>query len=102
LNSEFNQARLASFTGHIAHLCIHRREISLNHGATWKRLIRRYIGTIPPSTDPPGIAGQSMSGPAPPHTPEISAMIAKLGAAASATASVTPLTARGVTFVTLG
>src|SRR6185369_17932562 len=57
-----------------------RPEISFNHGAEWKALISRYIGTIPLSGEA-GAAEQSMSG-GPPTTPVSSAMPAKVGAAA--------------------
>jgi hypothetical protein len=55
---------------------------SLSHGAKWKALINKYIGTIPVSDDPPREAEQSISGMPPPWTAVSSAMIAKVGAAA--------------------
>src|SRR5690348_7794717 len=66
-----------------------RLEISLSHGAEWKALISRYIGTIPLSEDVPCISAQSISG-LPPRTPVSSAMRAKVGAAARASQSAAP------------
>jgi hypothetical protein len=55
-----------------------RLETSSNQGAEWKRLISKYIGTMPAS----GPAEQSKSGWLPPKTLVSSAMIAKVGVAA--------------------
>jgi hypothetical protein len=59
-----------------------RLESSLSQGARWKALINKYIGTIPPSGDPPRAAAQSIAGMLPPSTAVSSAMIAKVGVAA--------------------
>jgi hypothetical protein len=51
-----------------------------SQGAKWKALISAYIGTIPLSGDAPCMAEQSISGV--PPSADVSAMIAKVGAAA--------------------
>ena len=56
--------------------------MSFSQGAKWKALIKRYIGIIPPIGDIPAIEHNASAGP-PPSTPVSSAMIAKVGAAAS-------------------
>jgi hypothetical protein len=53
----------------------------LSHGAEWKALISKYIGTIPPIGDI--AAAQRLSNGPLPATAVNSAMIAKVGAAAS-------------------
>jgi hypothetical protein len=60
-----------------------QRESSLSQGAKWKALINTYIGTIPVSGDPSRAAEQSISGMLSPWTAVSSAMIAKVGVAAS-------------------
>jgi resolvase-like protein len=59
----------------------YRSQISFSHGAEWKALIRRYIGTIPLSGDTPCAAEHIMSA-SPPDTQVRSAITAKVGAAA--------------------
>jgi hypothetical protein len=59
-----------------------RPEISFSQGAEWKALINRYIGTMPPTGDAFAAEQRLSSGP-PPSTAVSSAMIAKVGAAAS-------------------
>lgn len=66
-----------------------RREISFSQGAEWKTLISKYIGTIPFSGDACCADEQSMSGWSPPETPVSNAMMAKVGAAAKPSHSVT-------------
>src|ERR1700730_3726581 len=61
---------------------LRRLEISFSQGAEWKALISRYIGTIPLSGDAPATEHNASTGP-PPSTPVSSAIIAKIGAAAS-------------------
>jgi len=56
--------------------------ISLSHGAKWKVLISRYIGTIPVNGQA-SCAAEHMSGMPTPWSPVSSAMMAKAGAAAS-------------------
>jgi hypothetical protein len=58
--------------------------ISLIHGAEWKALISKYIGTIPVSGDASCAAEHSIPGMPPSWIPVRSAMIAKVGAAARA------------------
>src|SRR5260221_5078735 len=70
----------------------YRAEKSLNQGAKWKALISKYIATIPPNGDAPGVAEQSISG-APPRTPVSSAMIVNVGAAARYRKSAAPIAA---------
>jgi hypothetical protein len=67
-----------------------RREISLSQGAKWNALISTYIGTIPLRGDASRAAEQSISIGPPPNTPVSSAMIAKVGAAASDIQSAAP------------
>jgi hypothetical protein len=57
--------------------------ISLSHGAEWKTLISKYIGTIPVNGDASCAAEHSMPGMPPSWIPVSSAMMAKAGAAAS-------------------
>jgi hypothetical protein len=57
-------------------------EISFSQGAEWKALISKYIGTIPPTGDA-FAAEQNVSSGLLPATAVSSAMIAKVGAAAS-------------------
>ena len=59
----------------------YRRQMSFSHGAEWKALMSRYIGTIPPSGDAWCIAAQRKSG-SPPLKAVSSAMMAKVGVAA--------------------
>ena len=59
-----------------------RTRISFSHGAAWKALISTYIVTIPLSGDTCA-AEQSISAGPPPRTPVSSAMMAKVGDAAS-------------------
>ena len=59
-----------------------RLAISFSQGAEWKALISRYIGTIPPTGDAFAAEQSVSSGPLP-ATAVSSAMIAKVGAAAS-------------------
>ena len=59
-----------------------RLAISFSQGAEWKALISKYIGTIPPTGDA-FAAEQSVSSGPPPTIAVSSAMIAKVGAAAS-------------------
>ncbi|MEH2589230.1 hypothetical protein [Bradyrhizobium sp. AZCC 1721] len=61
---------------------LHRREISFSQGAEWKALISKYIGTMPPTGNAFAAEQSGSSGP-PPTTAVSSAMIAKVGAAAS-------------------
>ena len=69
---------------------LRRLAISFSQGAEWKTLISRYIQTIPLSGDASCAAAQSRSwGPAP-STPVVSAMMAKVGAAARHTQSAAP------------
>ncbi|MEH2516924.1 hypothetical protein V1279_002497 [Bradyrhizobium sp. AZCC 1610] len=76
---------------------LRRPEISFSQGAEWKALISKYIGTIPPTGDAFAAEQNVSSGPLP-TTAVSSAMIAKVGAAASdshltmlrATASLSP------------
>jgi len=56
--------------------------ISLSHGAEWKALISKYIGTIPVNGDASCAAEHSIPGMPPAWIPVRSAMIAKVGAAA--------------------
>jgi hypothetical protein len=56
--------------------------ISLSHGAEWKALINKYIGTIPVNGDTSRTAEHKTSGTPPPLTPVSRAMIKKVGAAA--------------------
>src|SRR6266568_1277150 len=56
---------------------LRRSAISLSQGAEWKPLIKRYIGTIPPSHG--GSAPQVIAILPLPRTPVTSAMMAKLG-----------------------
>ena len=65
-------------------------KIRFSHGAEWKALISKYIETIPVSGDASCVAEQSMSGEPPPWIPVSSAMIAKVGAAASDIQSAAP------------
>jgi hypothetical protein len=58
--------------------------ISLSHGAEWKALISKYIGTIPVNGDTSPAAEHSIPGMPPPWSAVRSAMIAKVGAAARA------------------
>ena len=60
-----------------------RRETSFSQGVKWKALINTYIGTIPLNGDAPCAAEQSISSGPPPKTPVSSAMMAKVGVAAS-------------------
>jgi len=60
---------------------LHALETSLSHGAKWKALINKYIGTMPPSGDAPAIEHNASFDP--PPIAVSSAMIAKVGAAAS-------------------
>ena len=69
---------------------LRRLEISFSQGTKWKALISKYIGTMPPSSDAPCGAAQSMSIGPPPRTPVSSAMRAKLGAAARHNQSAAP------------
>jgi hypothetical protein len=71
-----------------------RLEISFSQGAEWNALISKYIGTIPLSGDAPCAAEQSRSGRPPPRTTVSSAMIAKVGAAASDIQSAAPSAGR--------
>jgi hypothetical protein len=99
----FNGGVLQSTVGHPRHAAgsslpfspapLPRRKISFSHGAEWKALISKYIGAIPVSGDASCAAEQSMSGMAPPWIPVSSAMIARLGAAASDIQSAAPSTA---------
>jgi hypothetical protein len=57
--------------------------ISLSHGAEWKALISKYIGTIPVNGDALVAAEHSIPGMPTSWIPVTSAMIAKIGAAAS-------------------
>jgi hypothetical protein len=57
-------------------------ETSFSQGAEWNALMSKYIGTIPLSGEASGPAEQSIFD-APPKTDVSSAMIAKVGAAAS-------------------
>jgi hypothetical protein len=61
---------------------LHAREISLSHGVKWKALISKYIGTIPVSAEACAAEHKGSAAP-PPRTTVSSAMIAKVGAAAS-------------------
>ena len=56
--------------------------ISFSHGAKWKALINRYIGTIPVKGDASGPAEQSIPGMPPSRDPVRTAMMAKVGVAA--------------------
>jgi hypothetical protein len=59
-----------------------RPAISFSQGAEWKALISKYIGTMPPTGDAVAAEQRLSSGPLP-ATAVSSAMIAKVGAAAS-------------------
>jgi hypothetical protein len=62
--------------------------ISLSHGAEWKALISTYIGTIPVNGDVVSAAEHSMSGMPPSQICVSTAMMAKVGAAASGSRSM--------------
>jgi hypothetical protein len=66
-----------------------RQKIRFSHGGEWKALISKYIETIPVSGHASCVAEQSMSGEPLPWIPVTSAMIAKVGAAASDIPSAT-------------
>jgi hypothetical protein len=57
--------------------------MSFSHGGRWKTLISKYIGAIPTSGEVSGAAEQSISGMPPPWIVASSAIVAKVGAAAS-------------------
>jgi len=61
---------------------LRRLAISLNHGAEWKALISKYIGTIPVNGDALCAAEHNIPDIPPSWIPVSSAMIAKAGAAA--------------------
>jgi hypothetical protein len=58
------------------------RPHSFSQGAEWKAHISRYIAAIPPSGDASCVAEHIIAICPPPETPVISAMAAKVGAAA--------------------
>src|SRR3984957_14289738 len=66
-----------------ARLALRRLEISFSQGVQWKALISRYIGTIPVSGEAWCVAEHSMSGMPPSWIHVRSAIMAKVGAAAS-------------------
>jgi hypothetical protein len=67
-----------------------RLEISFSQGVRWKALISRYIQTMPLSGEVSCTAAQSRSWEPPPRMPVMSAMMAKVGAAARHTQSAAP------------
>jgi hypothetical protein len=69
---------------------LRRLEISLSQGVRWKALINKYIAAIPLSGDAPGMVAQSMSCGPSPRAAGSTAMIAKVGAAASESQSAAP------------
>ena len=69
------------------------RKMRFSHGAEWKALISRYIETIPVKGDASCAAEQSVLGMPRACIPVSSAIIAKVGAAASDIQSAAPSTA---------
>ena len=69
------------------------RPHSFSQGAEWKALISRYIAAIPPSGDASCVVEHIIAICPPPNTPVISAMTAKVGAAARPSQSAAPRTA---------
>jgi hypothetical protein len=65
-------------------------ESSLSQGAEWKALISKYIGTMPPNSEAPCVAEQSISGMPLPTILVSSAITAKVGAAARHSQSAAP------------
>ena len=61
---------------------LHALETSLSHGAKWKALINKYIGTMPVNAEACAAEHNGSAAP-PPRTTVSSAMTAKVGAAAS-------------------